>query len=800
MKTIANILWVILCFCILQPGETQTSMTGIIQGKIVDPQSNQPIGYATIKLFQEESQQLITGAISDSTGKFKVKEVAPGSYNLEVYFIGYSTKTMTNLEITRRNYIVNLGNISLQQSVGELEEVVVSADKEAIQYQLDKKIIRVDQQVIGAGGTATDLLQNVPSITVDIQGQVRLRGSTSFTVFIDGKPSILDANDALNQIPAKAIENIEIITNPSAKYDPDGTGGIINIITKKSSLDGISGLVSINAGLDDKYGTNFLLNYRKNKWNLYLTGNYTKRYYPSTTKTERRINNEEINTSIYSQGRSFWGRLNRKIKGGLDIEFTPKDTWGIAFSYGISDLSMGADLDYTQQFSTTSVLYSSNDDWRRLKSYPAWTMNYQHQFPQKGHVLNAQLIWDTSLSDEDSENRLIDLNGMLTGSQQNKEDDQSARFRSKIDYSLPLKNDGKFETGYQSRIAGVQESNQLLNYNLDNQAYEALPQFAYHTDYSRDVHAVYTLYAQKFNNLNYQLGLRGEYTKQIIHIDEENQDFSIDRLDYFPTTHISYNISNTQQLMASYSRRIERGRSYYLEPFITWTDAYNVRQGNPGLLPEYISSYEAGYLRYFGDHFISLEGYYRTTTNKIEQVSSVYRENVMLHRFFNVGQDFALGAELMIALDLRKWWHTNLTGTLYQYQIEGSALGQSFNSTSLNWNSRWNNTFKLGKNNTVIQFNSSYTSASVSPQGRIEGFFVSNFGIKTDLISHKLALNFQIQDIFNTSKTISIVEGEGFYLYQKTDPRTPMAILTLSFKFGEYKSKKRKSDDNNEEF
>ena len=294
------------------------------------------------------------------------------------------------------------------------------------------------------------------------------------------------------------------------------------------------------------------------------------------------------------------------------------------------------------------------------------------------------------------------------------------------------------------------------------------------------------------NKFGYQAGLRTEYTDRIISMSGEN-DFILNRWDFFPTVHFSYNLPYDQQVMASYSRRIQRSRGWQLEPFITWQDAYNVRKGNPDLKQEYTDSYEASYLKKFNDNFLSVEGYYKITHNKVERVSSAYTETVLMHTFENVGQDYSLGGEVMLTLGITKWWDMDLSGDVYNYRLKGTLYDQPFERTSFNWNSRFNNTFQLWKNG-QLQVSSRYNSATVTAQGTSSDYYTVDAAVKTSFLNHSLSANLQVRDIFGTSRRDFISEGQNFVTHTVYQPKTPSVTLTISFRFNNFKPAKREGN------
>lgn len=762
-----------------------------IEGKIFDQETEEPLEYVSVAIFTEHDQELITGTITELDGSFSIRGLEPGSYYIEVSFIGYEKKVVNKINIEGSKRHVDLGEIVLPRSVEQLAEVEIVADELSVEYKIDRKVINVGQQLTAASGSAVDILENLPSITVDIEGNVALRGSTGFMVLIDGRPTVMESSEALQQIPANTIENIEIITNPSAKYNPDGTSGIINIVTKKNKLKGFSGTANLNIGNFDRYGGGFLVNYTKNKWTAFFGADINKGRRPGYEINERVTQSNDTTFFTKSEGdedrqREFW-----VLRGGLGYSFTDKDYLNLEFNYGYSKYFSSTEQFFQEGIQPSAVLneYTSFQDRSRGGNFYSINASYQHDFVGKGHNLIAQVQFRNRIGEEYSTNQLLDMDDEITSGQLNTENGPGAELQFNLDYVKPIGDMNKFEAGYQSRIGRSKDATELYWYNPENGDYELQPEFSNDTDYSRDIHSLYGIFGGEKGDFGYQVGLRGEYTNRVITAITSQETFTIDRWDYFPTLHTSYKLPAEQQVMASYSRRINRPRGYYLEPFITWTDAFNVRQGNPGLKPEYIDAMEIGYLKGFGDHSLSFEGYYRITNNKSERIRSVYQDNVMLSRPENVGQDYALGGEAVLSLNFFKWWKIDLSGNFYDYRLEGSLDEQVINRQSFNWNTRLSNTFRFFEGNR-IQLNSRYNSATVTAQGRREDYWTADIAISQEFWEKRMTGILQVRDMFGKVIREQTSSGIDFYSYNQDYNKAPQISLTINYRFNNYQSKK----------
>lgn len=756
----------------------QENSNGTISGRVIDAQTQLPVEYSNVVLLSAVDTTVITGGITNSNGYFSLPQIPFGSYLLDVRFIGYKDRRF-EVKINAQNLNLNLGEILIAPAEIDLDEVVVEGQRSQVSYQIDKKVIDVEQMQTVISGNAVDILENVPSVTVDVEGNVSLRGSGSFTVLIDGRPSVLDAQDILQQIPASSIGSIEIITNPSAKYDPEGTAGIINIILNQNKRAGLSGVVNANAGLNEKYGGDFLFEYVENQFTTHLGLEYNRRFSPGDRRQENRFQLDQNTNFINSFGERERGRLSYSARAGMEFRLGQSDILSFGGRFGFRESLDNALLNYVQwsQNNPQQFNYLSWSERSRASSFFALNTNYVHKFDLKGHQLSSELIFSANESDEFTRSSEIDNSTQFDG-KWTTEKGPSSDVRGKIDYILPIGESSKFESGYQGQIDISEESTSLLDFNPSTGIYEIQPEFSYTTEYNRNEHALYSIFSNSWNTLGLQAGIRGEYTFRTIELPLLDQEYRIDRWDYFPSLHGSYEFSNGKQLMASYTRRIERPRGWQLEPFDTWMDANNVRRGNPALEPEYIDSYEMAIQTYFGNVSLSTELYYKMTQNKIERVRSLFAEDITLNTVENIGKDYSIGSEVMLLFDLFQFWNVNLMGNIYNYKIEGVLYDEQFARESFNWQGRLNNVFRIS-GATLLQVNARYNSPSVSSQGRREGYFSTDLALRQDVFDRLLTLTLQVRDVLGTAKHEFTSEGLNFYNYNYFTRESPMIILNI---------------------
>lgn len=779
-------------FAIIQTGFSQANqkraIEGAITGKICDAGTLKPIEFAYVILFNQKDNALVAGTTSGKLGRFQISKIQPGSYYLEVQFIGYQKHRLDTLEVGAAKLQVDLGKILLQQTTLSLDGVEVQGEPMPMTYQTDKKVINVSQQQTAISGTAVDVLENVPSVTVDIEGEVRLRGSSNFTVLIDGRPSVLEPSETLQQIPASTIDKIEIITNPSAKYKSEGASGIINIIPKKDQRPGNSGLANLNGGLGDKYGADLLHDHKNENLHITLGVDYNRRTSTGTDREENQTKREDLTSYVHSSGDSRRGDKSLGVRGDLELNLGRKDVGNFGVRYGDRNSRKGVDLEYAEwaEAAIDSSLYVSTTDRDRQRNFYALSWSHQHRFTPGRHELAGEVSVSRRDTDQATTYGLLTTEEAMISGKRTTEAGPLREVRTKLDYSLALGEEAKFESGYQSEFSRSEVNTGSYEYDPRLAEYVLQTQFSQQMRYDETIHAVYAIFAGDWHRLGYQAGVRGEYTDRAIESQGDTARFTINGWDYFPTFHLSRKFSNGQQAMASYTRRIHRPSGGELEPFETWTDAYNVQTGNPSLQPEYIDSYEIGYQTDIGHSVVSVEAYYRKTRNLIEWVRSVYDDNITLHSVQNLGKDKVFGGELSLDFDLSKKWDASLTGDFYNDRIAGTLFGESFERESFNWKTRLSNTVKLGAS-TRIQLDGIYKSPSIRTQGRREGYFTAHAAIKYELPGKMLSAVLQVKDFLRTAKNERTSEGVDFYTYSYSTKEAPVVMLNLKYNFNNYK-------------
>ncbi|MBN2349222.1 MAG: TonB-dependent receptor [Bacteroidales bacterium] len=777
---------------------------GSLKGKIVDSVQKLGIEYASIGLYRLKDSSLVSGTITDVNGEFLLSDLPYGGYYIEVSFVGYKTIRINKIRIIPAEKNVDLGEIIFEASVTAIKEVEVVAEKNHVEYKIDKKVVNISQDLTSTGGSAAMALENVPSIQADIEGNITLRGSSNFRVLIDGKPTVLDGNDVLQQTPASQVERIEIITNPSAKYEPDGMAGIINIIMKKRQMQGVNGIVNASIGTGDKYNGDFLLNLRTKKVNYFIGGNFNDMNFSGTGFTQQITNRVDSTLNLYQNSRENMARKGWEFKAGADYYLSEKGTLTLSGEMGKRSFGRNSFTNY-HEFADPSdyeKYYILDNYSERAMDYYSLDASYRHMFDQSGHELLFSFNYggDIGKEGEDRIERNTDLNwNIINGfpeKQRSREDSREGEYRAKVDYTQPLSEHSKFEAGYQLRLDIGYENYGFETFDPDLNSWFKVDTLTNRTETYRDIQSLYGIYSNKILGFEYQVGLRFEYTDRRMDQLMLNQSFRLHRFDYFPSVHISRELPADQQVQLSYSRRINRPRTYYLDPFPSYMDSYNIRIGNPELEPEYADSYELNYQKRFGKNFISFEGYFRQTNNLISRVQSLGENNIFYHTFENIDKDYSTGMEIMGNVNIFKWWLLNGSANVFYYKIEGDLYDSDVSNNTFSWNTRINTTFNIQKYGARIQLNGMYNGPTVTAQGDRNGFYFVNAAVRKDLLKNQANVTFQVRDIFQSFNFAFNSSGENFTQHFERSREAPVFTLSFTYRINNFKQKRQAQNGN----
>jgi outer membrane receptor protein involved in Fe transport len=793
------------------PGET------IIWGLVKDQATNAPMEYANISIYRSKDSVLINGSITGANGYFLIKGLPKDTaLYAEIEFIGFTAKKTDSFTLTSELFYHDMGEIILSASVNVLNEVEVAEEVRHVEYKIDKKIINPTKDIVSEGGSAVDVLENTPSIQVDLDGNVSLRGSGNFKLLIDGKPSVLQGSEGLRQIPSGSIDRIEVITNPSARYDASGTAGIINVILKKEKKDGINGMLTSSYGRYNQYSLYGLLNIRKGKFNFFVGGSTSR--YPSPSRSEsfnRTYSGDSVfylNSFTKDGSNSEWRSSNYNVKGGFDYSLTEKDIFTLSGNFG--NWKYGGDfITLNNEFLIDSNnpnthfderFYLQNNNWDIQGTYYSGSLDYLHKFADMDHEITAHINYNGNVRKDTSvynlnytDNSYEILNNIpdSLASSQTISNGSDYDFEGKIDYIRPLFKSGKLESGYKySTTQGDSKyyymvfdpySNQYINIaNLENPMRLNL-----------QIHAAYLMFSHEIWGLGYQLGLRMENTSRTFTKLLDQSKYEVNYTEFFPSIHVSKKIGEMHQIMASYSRRIQRPQPWFLDPQVTVTGPHSLRQGNPELKPEFIDSYELGYSLIAGMNYVSLEAFYRQTNNMISHVTynTDTSATTVISTFENLNKDYSYGLELMGNFNITKWFMFNTGGSIYNYYIEGDINDTEINDHALTYRMWLNPTFKIPKTDTRIQFNSYYGGPSIRAFSKTDPYYSVGVGIKQEFFKKKLSVSIGADNIIHAETWHSVTDSGNFYSDSYYYIPGWKYRVSLTYRLNDFKQRK---DDN----
>ena len=770
----------------------------LIIGKLVDADNNSPVEYASVALYNQNDASLVTGGLTKSDGSFEIEVSKAGTYYLQTNFIGYETVTVRDITVTGEGGRRNLGVIKMSESRTELDEVVVSAKKNHIDYKIDRKVINISTDIAADGGSAADALENVPSVEVDIDGNVSLRGNSNFQVLIDGKPTAMDASEILKQTPAAMIENIEIITNPSAKYDPEGETGIINLVTKKNVVQGVNGVLNLNTGSQHRYGGDILLNLRRKKINYFVGGHFNNRGNEFSNESNRITYSPESDKHI-NQTSSNQNQFKRGgLKMGLDIYPTDNDIISVGVEGGFAASDADGHTDYVnwsqlkqslEKFDNQYV--NSLSDNGSSSNYVNTTISYQHNFAGQGHKLNFSGFMSKNHNDADDQfdqyiDTHVDMSEAVHKGHHIDNIRDNIRGRFNLDYTLPFANEQRFEAGSQFDFNSSDTDYDYLDLQSDGSTYLTNDEFTNDVLLKRYNWSAYTTYSTHWLGFGFQFGLRGELTHRLI--DTPDKDYKMDLFDFFPTLHISRAIGENNSVQVGYSRRIRRPWDRMLNPYPAYSDDYSRSVGNPDIKPVYSDALELNYQISYTKWFFAIETFYRHTDGQTQNVSHLGDNDILISRPENLSTNNDFGAGFTLNIDPCKWFTSNTDIELRQYYVRGNYDGKDLSRDGHSWRMRQQFTFAPAKN-TKIQINLRYRGANQSLISSNQGNFTAGLSVRQSFMNRRISVSFNIRDIFKTQNMESTTETDTYWLYSKRYRKSPNWNIGVSFKINNYKEK-----------
>lgn len=793
-STIIFILLVLLVFSLQAQSPQGKEIT--LSGKVQDKEDAVPLEYATITLINKRNPEAVNGGITTTNGTFSIKTPA-GLYDIKIEYISFQPVVLKDQKLFKNT---SLGTIGLEIDAATLEEVTVIAEKTTVEYKLDKQIYNIGKDLTVRGASVSDVLDNVPSVTVDVEGNVALRGNGDVRILINGKPSGLiglSGTDALRQLPAESIERVEVITSPSARYDAEGSAGILNIILRRSKLQGLNGAVTANIGNFDTRGISGNVNYRTGDFNIFATGGYNIRGSEGNTFTSR----------IQEGGSLIEDREFTRERGGLTANFGIE--YYIDDNTSITAAAVVRDSDNENE-SLNNITQTSGDDIFLSQRFAPETeedltsqfsLNFDKKWKNDGN-LSIEFQYENSEETEFVDIRNSSLNtGTPIELETNETIEDQKRFFAQVDFVQPLGDNARFEAGYRGNIRdldtdfivfdnSIDEDNEngdlLLNTDLTNSLI-----------FKENIHALYTQYGSKINKFNFLLGLRMEYTD--IEIDQQTvSDFSSRNFtNFFPTVNLNYELNEKETVSFGYNRRIRRPRGFFLNPFPSRTSATTFFQGNPNLNPSLSNGFDLGYLNKISKS-LTLNGsiFFRRTENTFQfvfletgetTVVNGEEEDVLTRTPVNLSRNDRIGAEATLTYSPTKKWRVNANVNVFNSETAGEFDGIDFGASNFTWTARLNNKYTLPWR-IDWQTRINYRGPSVNAQSENEGIFSADFAFSKDLFKEKASLALNIRDIFNSRVRRSTINfpfpGESEFQFRERS-------INLSFTYRFNQKKKR---------
>jgi len=780
---------------------------GVVFGTVEDAASGVGIEFATISILAFDADKVITGGVTDSKGRFRITEIPVGRFRAQIGFMGYNSITVDDIRLMPRGGTEqNLGTLRLEPNVQALEAAEVVEQRSTLEMMIDRKVFRVGDDLNSAGSNATELLRNVPSIDVDIDGNLSLRGSGNVTILIDGRPSGMTGSatqSLLEQLPASSIDRVEIITSPTAKYDPEGVAGILNIILKKDKLEGKNGQVSVTWGTNENHSGSFNGNIRGQKLNFSLNAGWNQRVgFRSGNSLRQQSFGGDLagsydslsvlnSASISDNLRSSWN-----LKTGLDWTPSSQTTWNIGVRTNQGSNSGIEDVVNLETWSTDALggftRYGLSE---RVNASTDLDLGYEHKYGER-HVLQAFARWSQQTSTS-HDSLWQDLPSTLPDpaylSNANLNDGGSWNATLQVDYEKPLDNDGKFELGYKTILRESNEDQQFWQRDtLDNPFTQA-----YDFRYREDIHAAYATWGRKFGAWGIQVGGRGEVVYTTAQLQGDSADiaaalaqlggteatFVNDYTSFYPSTNLSYTVDDRNQWVLSYNRRVNRPRGRQVNPFVDNADPRNLRYGNPFLLPEYTDGLEFGHQLTTKALSITTSLFYKTTRDVIRRFIEVDDAGIAYRTYVNLARQSNSGLEVVAMWRKGRSLQLRLNGSVYYQNTDGSNLAPDLGNNGFQGSAGYQ-VSALVKGDWKVQLNGRFRAPSQYTQGTFQGYITHSAAVSRDFYDDKLRASLRVSDIFDQQQWSYTSEGRDFFQDGTFKRQSRFVYASLTWSFG----------------
>lgn len=783
-----------------------SAQTYNIKGTVLDDQGI-PLDMASVKVISVENPENIVGSTTDFDGNFSI-DVEKGTYNIKIEFISFETKNINNKQISKD---INLGDIALKFSQEELDEVTVVSETTQVDVRLDKKIYNVGKDLTTAGGTVSEALANVPSVTVDVDGAISLRGNANVRILINGKPSSVAGfgdQDVFQQLPADAIESVEVITSPSARYDAEGSGGIINIILKREKTLGINGSVRGTVGDPRNTGIYTNINLRTDKFNIFNNLGFTDREGPGNAFFDNQyLDNENFDRII--ENRNYF-RSGKNFNMNTGMEYFIDETSSITASIF---MRLGDDEDRTRnatrrffggiEESTTLRTEEELEDDQRYQ----FSMNYEKRFDpdNRDHKLTAD--FQISTKDEEVNNAILENQvepfDELVARQNVLEAEDEISFLFQADYVLPM-GEAQFEAGFRGDYSNSNQDFFVERENLGTNMLETNRDLSSNFDFTQNITALYTQYGNKLgDNFSFLLGLRFEQTQlkgKTTPLFPENFDrnFDFDKTfnGLFPTVNLIYELGEEENISLGYNRRINRPRSWFLNPFPSQSSRTNIFQGNPDLDPAFANAFDLGYLKRWEEITLTGSIYYQRETDSFERVQRDTGEDteedgidIIENIPINLSTEERYGAEIGVLYNPAKWLRTNLSFNYFRFESDGNFEGIDYGATNESYFGRFSANVILPWK-IQWQTNAFYRGPRENAQTKTDPIASLDMALSKDILNDNATISINVQDVFNSRKRQQFTVADNFISENEFQWRVRQVTLTFVYRFNQPKDRK----------
>lgn len=762
----------------------ERTLTGLLINEL-----DEPIPFASVAVSPLRDSTRIRGTATDIDGKFELK-TGPGKMTLIVKFLSYQTYRDT---IDMRDGDVNLGTINLKPKTELIDEVVVRGEKGYMEMKLDRRVYNVGKDPNNAGSNAQEILETVPSVEVDVDGTISLRGSSNVRILIDGKPSSLtgiSSEDALRQLPGNLIEKIEVVTNASSKYDAEGEAGILNIVLKKDKRAGLNGAFEVNVGYPHNYGASANINYRKGKVNFFTSIGAQYRKRPGSGYSFQQFFFEDTTFAYEREREQERGGISGNGRFGIDYFINDKTTLTASGMYNRSYNDNTAKLiyrDIDENGTETQVVTRTDDEIEQSQGFEA-NLNFRREFKKKEQLLTADFRW---FKDEDYEDAVQFEEGSdYTLNQRTDNTENQQNWLIQTDYVHPFNENVRLETGLKATLRRINNDYKVEQLNDSTEEWETLSEFDNNFIFDENIYAAYIIASGKIKRFSLQGGVRAEYSDIQTQLVKTNETNNWDYISFFPSAHLSYEFPNNNSLQLSYSRRISRPRFRELIPFFSLTDNRNFYSGNPGVNPVFTHSVEFGHLKTWEKGMLLSSIYYRHSDGVVERISQSDSTGFIITFPINLSTEDAGGLELSFSYSLFKWWRLMLNANIYYSITNGKYENQDFYAEAFTANGRFTSKWTVWKK-LDIQTAFMYRAPRNTPQGRQLSMYSWDIGLAIDVLKGNGTITFSAKDILNSRRRRWEIDTPELVSTNDFQWRARQFVLSFSYRLNQKKKRER---------